>query len=328
MKNTAKLIVLAAIIFTVDYAKADSYILDVPFISQVPPGDWNHTRNCGPTSALMLAGYYLNFIPGVDDIKAIDDWLYDQQIIYAQAGVDQYNGNYTNLNDLKYLISDYFNLGPSEKVYPNDSKEEYVKEQIRRGNPIIVAVRLNMKAGGAGHFMVVIGYDDDGVIVHDPGHSASNGGLANHYSYDQFIASWASWDYASLHVKRFVSWHPNGTLVKDHYNPDVYIILDGAKHAILNWEVFLAHDFDANKIIEVSQQELDCYADSWMVDWKPYRQVFGTGDGYYLLEKLDENDQGCAIYDFASSFSAESWGNYVPDIEILSDQEADEIFNT
>ncbi|NIV16488.1 MAG: hypothetical protein GWN62_36130, partial [Aliifodinibius sp.] len=136
---------------------AEEIVLDVPFKSQVPPGDWTHTRNCGPTAALMMASYYLSFTPTTDDIKAMDDWLYEMEIISPQYGVDIYNGNYTSLSDLQYLLSDYFNLGSIKKVYATELKQEYVKEQIRRGNPVMIVARLNMQASGVGHFMLVIG---------------------------------------------------------------------------------------------------------------------------------------------------------------------------
>ncbi|NSW75158.1 MAG: hypothetical protein HPY68_00005, partial [Candidatus Atribacteria bacterium] len=33
-------------------------LLDVPFLPQVPPGDWSNTRNCGVASAVMIKAYY------------------------------------------------------------------------------------------------------------------------------------------------------------------------------------------------------------------------------------------------------------------------------
>ncbi|MFZ5364877.1 MAG: C39 family peptidase [Patescibacteria group bacterium] len=322
MKRISVIWAICAILDVGGTARAEQVILDVPFISQVPPGDWNNTRNCGPTAALMLASYYLNDQPTLEDIKAIDDWLYAHQIIYPQYGIDLYNGNYTDFGDLADLLDDYFGLGASEKVYAQS--EDYIKQQIRAGNPVIVAVRLNMLPGGPGHFMLVIGFDDTGVIVHDPGHSAENGGLAKHYDFNKFRSSWASWSNASMHLTRFVTWHPNGTLIKKDADPKIYMLLDGFKHHVKNWEVFLAHGFDSNKIVAVSQTELDCYAESWAVDWKPYRRVFGNaGDGnYYLMEKMDASHAGCAIYRFASDFAAESWGNYLPDVSWVNASDA------
>jgi len=325
----AQIIAFIITIWICNFAQAENLILDVPFKSQVPPGSWQYTRNCGPTAALMMAGYYLNFQPTTEDIIAVDDWLYDMEIIYSQHGVDKYNGNYTNIVDLQYLLGDYFDLGSIEKIYASELKQEYIKEQIRRGNPVLVAVRLNMKASGPGHFMLIIGFDDIGVIVHDPGHSAANGGMAKHYSYSQFLASWSSWTYAALHINRFTTWHPNGTLIKTAHNPDVYQLIDNTKHLITDWSVFLAHDFNSNQIIEVNQQELDCYATSWPIDWKPYREIFRS-EGHnliYLLEKNNATDIGCMIYSFATDLAAESWGYLVEDAQTLSAEMAEQKIN-
>lgn len=320
MKRLAKIVLVAIVFMFSTTAMAEEALLSAPFMSQVPPGNWQYTRNCGPASALMLAGYYLNFTPGEDDLSAVVDWLYDREVIAPQAGIDSSNGNYTDLDDLKYLLEDYFDLAGPQKVYAGEAKQEFIKEQIRRGNPVIAAVRLNMKATGPGHFMLVIGFDDQGVIVHDPGHSAENGGLSKHYSYSEFLASWASWSYAALHLGRFASWHPDGTLIKGDLEPKVYVLLDGAKHWVVNWEVFLAHGFDSNLILEVSQTELDCYPESWTVDWQPYREVFRVAGAswHYLLEKQSANDQGCMIYKFASALAAESWGYLPEDMPVLS----------
>jgi len=310
--------VIIAVFFLSGQALAEEIILDVPFKSQVPPGDWNHTRNCGPTSALMLAGYYLSFSPDTDDLKALIDWLYDMKIIEKQPGeISKYNGNHTSLGDIQYLLSDYYDLGNIKKVYASEKKQEYIKKQIRRGNPVIVTVRLNMKASGIGHFMVVIGFDDNGVIVHDPGHSAGNGGQTKHYSYSKFLASWASWSYVAVHVDRFTTWHPNGALIKTQFDPKVYQIIDNARHWIVNWEVFLSHGFDANKIIEVNEQEMECFPESWPIDWKPYREVFRPDNDvwYYLIEKLDPDSSDCMIYKFASGLAAQTWGYPPEDIE-------------
>ncbi len=325
----AKSVFFIYILCICSFAQAESLVLDVPFKSQVLPGSWQYTRNCGPTAALMMAGYYLNFQPTTEDIIAVDDWLYDMEIIHAQHGIDKYNGNYTNITDLQYLLGDYFELGSIEKTYAPELKQEYIKEQIRRGNPILVAVRINMKASGPGHFMLVIGFDDTGVIVHDPGHSAANGGLAKHYSYSQFLASWSSWSYVALHIGRFTTWHPNGTLIKIAQNPDVYQLMDNVKHLIIDWSVFLAHGFDSNKIIEVKQQEMDCYSTSWEINWKPYRETFKSeGDSrIYLLEKNNAADIGCIIYSFATNLAAESWGYLIEDIQILPADMAEQKIN-
>ncbi|EKE06972.1 MAG: hypothetical protein ACD_18C00223G0007, partial [uncultured bacterium] len=48
------LFIIIFFFFFFSFAKAEN-ILDIPFITQFPPGtSWNDTLNCGPTSYLMV----------------------------------------------------------------------------------------------------------------------------------------------------------------------------------------------------------------------------------------------------------------------------------
>ena len=81
-------------------------VLDVPFKSQVPPGIWDETRNCGQTSYLMIDGFYNNKTPNIESIKELDDWI---ENIFGDS-VRNYSGNYTNVDMLKRVALEYGNF--------------------------------------------------------------------------------------------------------------------------------------------------------------------------------------------------------------------------
>jgi hypothetical protein len=72
-------------------------LLDVPFLPQVPPGDWANTRNCGPACAVMIRAYYFNLQPLPDHIIQANNWL------NARFGLslNGYNGDWTNIFQIR-----------------------------------------------------------------------------------------------------------------------------------------------------------------------------------------------------------------------------------
>ena len=75
-------------------------VLDVPFILQFPPGTgWGFTKNCGPTSYLMVDSFYTGRNLSVQTIKDVDDWLY---LNYGKS-INNYNGSLTDIDDLKNI---------------------------------------------------------------------------------------------------------------------------------------------------------------------------------------------------------------------------------
>ncbi|ETR69943.1 MAG: hypothetical protein OMM_03594 [Candidatus Magnetoglobus multicellularis str. Araruama] len=162
--------------------------LAVPFIAQSPPGDWDNTRNCGPTSYLMIYTYYKNTIPTVQDIKNLDDWLFENE----DLPINNYNGSYTTCDILKRLSINHG--GFSETEVHRDWTMEGLISELQKGYPVIVAVRLRMSSKvttSNGHFMVLRGIDQNYVYVNDPGRSLGSGhGKNKKYSKQEFVASW------------------------------------------------------------------------------------------------------------------------------------------
>jgi ABC-type bacteriocin/lantibiotic exporter with double-glycine peptidase domain len=71
---------------------------------------------------------------------------------------------------------------------------EDLRYHLRQGHPLITFVNLGNSLFPVGHFLVVIGYTEDGkwVIAH------SGGERAKRIPYERFIASWAKMDYWTL----------------------------------------------------------------------------------------------------------------------------------
>jgi calcium-activated chloride channel regulator 3/4 len=166
--------------------------LPVPFIPQVPTGDWNNTKNCGQTSSVMVYGYhgfYDHRSILAADIEAINDWLADE---YDDDQYSDSNGWYTTASQLAKLAREYayFTRSASASGWTLDQ----LRSEIDAGRPVVVAVYTGMDPNSnLGHFMVFRGYrtDDDGnltqVIVNDPGKSAGDN---NEYDVSTFLNSW------------------------------------------------------------------------------------------------------------------------------------------
>lgn len=168
--------------------------LPVQFKAQVPPGNWTLTNNCGQASSSMVFNYRNSTTPTEQNIKDIDDWLFQH---YSDP-VNNYNGSVTTTEKLKQLSIQY--AGFANTVTHNDWNLDNLKASLNNGNPVIVAVRLNMASSGTGHFMVLRGYDDTYLYFNDPGHSLENGGENAKYTFSTFITSWGTQNNACVVV--------------------------------------------------------------------------------------------------------------------------------
>ena len=278
---------------------------DVPFISQSPPGDWSKNMNCGPASVVMLASYYENFQPSELETKDVLDWLYEKNYISPQPDAEYYDGNGTNMLTLVNILQGFYDFDQVVKKNINDLT--YLKDSLTKGNPVIVAVHVMMNPNKMGHFMVVVGIDlEAGTIhVHDPGKTK---GELNSYPIDQFITSWKDSNYASMVINNSpVTWHPDGTLLKAVGDNKVFVIDNAQKRWVLNEEIFNSFGFDWQKIITVTQAEMDCLNSGPDLDHLVHRELFEVNGFFYLMEKENENSDSCAVYLFSSELSLNSW---------------------
>lgn len=161
-------IVAALLLMTGVAAAAD---ISVPFIPQVPPGDWSSTKNCGQTSSLMTYSFYDGTTPTAQGIKDIDTWLNGR----FGDPINNWNGAYQTTTKLETLAKEY---GGKYGTFPYSYKASgwsvaRVKQEIDAGRPVIVAVTgapLGQSYGG--HFLVAKGYTSTGIITNDPGRTS------------------------------------------------------------------------------------------------------------------------------------------------------------
>lgn len=193
MKKIYLILILAIFVPIISFAK----INDVAFISQVLPGNWNYTLNCGQTSYYMV----LSYINGVKDeeildfneIKKIDDWLYEK---YGDP-IRDYNGYYTDINKLNTMAKERNNIENSG-AFSGENKFSELMKEIDNNNIVIVAVRINMNISKEGHFMVLVGYDNKYVYLNDPGKML---GKKRRYLIQYFLDSWKTQNYSYVLIK-------------------------------------------------------------------------------------------------------------------------------
>ncbi len=173
--------------------------LNVPFIPQCPPGIWAKTDNCGQTSVLQVAKFYKNESPIEQDIKDIDDWLFNNLAL----PINNYNGSPTDVDILKKLAEQYFLL-KDVKIHTNWTCDSIINE-LKHGFPVIVAVRIGMSSDvkSIGHFMVCRGvtFDSNYFYFNDPGRSIkSKMGQNIKYSKLEFNNSWGTQNYSCITI--------------------------------------------------------------------------------------------------------------------------------
>lgn len=160
---------------------ASRVLLDVPFLPQVPPGDWSNTRNCGVASAVMIEAYYFGNTPTPEDIIEADQWLHNRFGLPLNGG----NGDYTNVFQIRAWLE---REGVPTRIGMGNL--EVLRKLLFEGKPVLVAVYSNMNpAGGAKHAMVAVGIDNANIYVNDPG---KVNGKNNTYPISQFLAAWSA----------------------------------------------------------------------------------------------------------------------------------------
>lgn len=189
------LVVAALLGMAVSDAKAQynypAMLLQVPFLPQVPPGDWGNTKNCGPACAMMATGYYGNFCPSSQTITAADKWLAQRLHDNRYNDPNGWYTNFTGTNSLGILLAEYSALhyGPA-----SGSNAGAILSEIQRGRPVIVGVRIQngrlVTSGGIAHWALAVGWNarDQRIILNDPGTST---GRQIQYPIATFEQSWA-----------------------------------------------------------------------------------------------------------------------------------------
>lgn len=148
----------------------ESVKIEVPFTVQAPYGVWDerHEEACEEASLLMVAKYLAEekLTPEISEKEL-------QKMIDFQ--VEKY-GDYkdSDMDELIELAEDFYDLKNLEVIY--DFKKEKIKEELSKGNPIIVPTAGRQLGnpyftlpGPLYHNLVLIGYNGNNIITNDPG---------------------------------------------------------------------------------------------------------------------------------------------------------------
>ncbi|MBT3816926.1 MAG: hypothetical protein HOG08_01110 [Candidatus Magasanikbacteria bacterium] len=172
-----------------------AYVIEaVPFKSQIPPGIWKDSKNCGQASSLMVFSFFDNKTPIIQGIKDIDDELYS---LYRDD-IRNYNGSETKTYQLAAVAKQF---GFEASIYGVDGTLDWLRKQILNDQPVIVLSHINMDSRNIGHFMVVVGVEDEEIIVHDPGKNKHVGKFRK-FSIDKFLTSWDAQDNSYVVIKK------------------------------------------------------------------------------------------------------------------------------
>lgn len=155
--------------------------LDVPYRSQWDADAATHTADCGPTALAMV----LNSI----GVATTPD------TIYARFMPDKPLGAYTSVSELRQAAAGY-NVEFDSMTFDGDTFRR-LKETIDRNRAVIALVNyehldavLNNFTGA--HFVVIVGYDNTNIFIHDPLYSGVNRllGAFKKWPNDVFLKAW------------------------------------------------------------------------------------------------------------------------------------------
>lgn len=164
--------------------------LKVPFKPQTD-NENNPNGACNVTSMAMVCAYLFpsrNF-GKTDPNEQLEDFIYRD---FIRRGLSRHN---------PHDMDEWFQLNGVPSEFDASASIEDIKAHIDRGNPVIIHGYFT----SFGHIVVVIGYDEDGFIVHDPygvyPYKDWRSGEAVSYSYDfitkvcDFDGIWAHFPY-------------------------------------------------------------------------------------------------------------------------------------
>ncbi len=155
--------------------------LNVPWFDQLAMDDGQGWRDCFSASSAMLAAYW-GKEPNEDDYNALREHYGDSTSAEAQLAALRHLG--------------------LKAEFRTDGTLQTLKNEIDAGRPVAVGWLHHgppSAPSGGGHWTVVIGYDDTGVIMNDPygscdlvngGYPANHNGAHQHYSYANWEPRW------------------------------------------------------------------------------------------------------------------------------------------
>ena len=152
--------------------------LPVPYYSQyldIQDPFWM-LRACGAASMKMVAEFHGKEVPSVVDLcnEARD-----------RGGYDMTNGW---VHDYIVMKLNEFGLEASRKE-GMDSLDELITS-LQAGNPVIVSVEKRVLEQTRFHMLVLVGFDDNGFIYHEPESTDKERGQFRSCTFDVFMEYW------------------------------------------------------------------------------------------------------------------------------------------
>jgi hypothetical protein len=145
-----------------DESMPAGHILDIPYLSQwdVPDAD-DRPGDCGPACVAMIAHFKTDQRPTVDEVATSAG--------QPTAGWGRWSTKASQLmqGGLRHGVS---------LVYRRPLDLDRIKEEIENGDPVIALVHYDIiaKTGenqddfDGAHWVLVVGYDDESIVMHDP----------------------------------------------------------------------------------------------------------------------------------------------------------------
>jgi uncharacterized protein YvpB len=164
----------------------DHVLLQVPYTTQAPLNNWaQHQESCEAANLTMLIAYWRH-----DMSVVIDPHVADALIKQIDGWKPQSDLNDTMMGELAQQ-----HWGYAYRMLPNSP--QVIAEQLAAGRPLLAEVRTHglgnanypgysthyeQQGWSVPHFVLIIGYDNSGVWLNDPGISRGRG---YHISYAQ-----------------------------------------------------------------------------------------------------------------------------------------------
>lgn len=168
-----------------------SLTLDVPFTSQAPTGDWSmpYQEACEEAALAMVVAFWND-----EELSAEES---DAQIL-AILEWEEANGYGVDVGAEELAEMARLIYGLDAAVYTDDAVTvAAIKTTLAAGYPVIIPAsgitlnNPNYTAGGPPyHMIVLIGYNEEGFITHDPGVSTGDSYVYSYETIEEAIHDW------------------------------------------------------------------------------------------------------------------------------------------
>jgi len=174
----------------------ETYLIEnVPFHAQAPFAVWDplHNEAC-EEAAIVLAKYYLFG-------KNLEDQEMDDQITKLVDWEVKNWGGHHNITISQTAELAEKNYDVASKIF-NDANIDLIKTEVSKNHPVIIPVAGKLlgnpyfrQPGPVYHMLLVVGYDEKNMIVHEVG---NNHGANYKYNTKIFENAWHDWDEADI----------------------------------------------------------------------------------------------------------------------------------